>query len=173
MCIDLRVIELKAIDFLDKHSIAYQRFDHEAVFTCDEANEVIPDLGGARTKNLFLRNKKGKRHFLLVISEEKQIDLTELSKQLGSSRFSFGSADQLREYLGVEPGSVSLLSVLNDPDQRVELLVDADVWSASAVLCHPLVNTCTLVLALDQMKVVMSLLDRVAHVMDMPLRSEQ
>lgn len=161
---------MKAIEFLNTHNIHYQRFDHEAVFTCDEANEVIPDLGGARTKNLFLRNKKGKRHFLLVICEDKAIDLTELSKQLDSSRFSFGSADQLNEYLGVEPGSVSLLSVLNDPDKKVELIVDADVWNASAVLCHPLVNTSTLVLEMDQLKSVMALLDRDVKVMEMPLK---
>ncbi|MEM8499186.1 MAG: prolyl-tRNA synthetase associated domain-containing protein [Pseudomonadota bacterium] len=161
---------MKAIKFLDTHNIRYQRFDHEAVFTCDEANEVIPDLGGARTKNLFLRNKKGKRHFLLVICEDKAIDLTELSKQLDSSRFSFGSAAQLNEYLGVEPGSVSLLSVLNDPDKNVELIVDADVWSASAVLCHPLVNTSTLVLKMDQLKSLMALLDRDVKVMEMPLK---
>lgn len=161
---------MKAIEFLDTHDIRYQRFDHKAVFTCDEANEVIPDLGGARTKNLFLRNKKGKRHFLLVICEDKAIDLTELSKQLDSSRFSFGSADQLNEYLGVEPGSVSLLSVLNDPDKKVELIVDADVWNASAVLCHPLVNTSTLVLEMDQLKSLMALLDRDVKVMEMPLK---
>ncbi|MFK7730310.1 MAG: prolyl-tRNA synthetase associated domain-containing protein [Pseudomonadales bacterium] len=161
---------MKAIEFLDKHNICYQRFDHKAVFTCDEANEVIPDLGGARTKNLFLRNKKGKRHFLLVICEDKAIDLTELSKQLDSSRFSFGSAEQLDEYLGVEPGSVSLLSVLNDLEQKVELIVDADVWNATAVLCHPLVNTCTLVLAMEQMKTVMNLLGREVKVMEMPLK---
>lgn len=161
---------MKAIEFLDKHNIRYERFDHEAVFTCDEANEVIPDLGGARTKNLFLRNKKGKRHFLLVICEDKAIDLTELSKQLESSRFSFGTPDQLSEYLGVEPGSVSLLSVLNDPENKVELIVDADVWDASAVLCHPLVNTSTLVLKMDQLKNMMALLDRDVKVMDMPLK---
>lgn len=161
---------MKAIEFLDKHDIRYERFDHKAVFTCDEANEVIPDLGGARTKNLFLRNKKGKRHFLLVICEDKAIDLTELSKQLDSSRFSFASAEQLNEYLGVEPGSVSLLSVLNDPENRVELIVDADVWSAAAVLCHPLVNTSTVVLPMDQLKTVMALLDRAVKVMEMPLK---
>lgn len=161
---------MKAIEFLDQHDIRYQRFDHKAVFTCDEANEVIPDLGGARTKNLFLRNKKGRRHFLLVICEDKAIDLTELSKQLDSSRFSFGSAEQLKEYLGVEPGSVSLLSVLNDPEKKVELIVDADVWAASAVLCHPLVNTATLVLPMDQLRAVMALLDREVNVMAMPLK---
>lgn len=161
---------MKAIDFLDKHDIRYQRFDHAAVFTCDEANDVIPDLGGARTKNLFLRNKKGKRHFLLVICEDKAIDLTELSKQLNSSRFSFGSAEQLNEYLGVEPGSVSLLSVLNDPEKEVELIVDADVWNAPAVLCHPLINTSTLVLPMDQLRAFMVLLDREVKVMKMPLK---
>ncbi len=161
---------MKAIEFLDTHGIRYQRFDHEAVFTCDEANEVIPELGGARTKNLFLRNKKGKRYFLLVICEDKAIDFTELSKQLDSSRFSFGTPEQLNEFLGVEPGSVSLLSVLNDTEKKVELIVDADVWNASAVLCHPLVNTSTLIMPMDQLQAFMALLDRDVKVMDMPLK---
>lgn len=159
-----------AIEFLNKNNIDYERFDHRAVYTCDEANEVIPDLAGARTKNLFLRNKKGDRYFLLVLSEEKAIDLTALSKQLGSSRFTFASAERLKEHLAVEPGSVSLLAIMNDTDAKVELIIDADVWAANAVLCHPLVNTSTLILAMDQVKTFLGLLNKSANIMTLPIK---
>jgi Ala-tRNA(Pro) deacylase len=133
--------------FLDEHGIVYQRCDHPAVYTVDEAARLVPPLPGAKTKNLFLRDKPGRRHFLVCVPANKQVDLRALSETIGANRLSFGSAERLKRYLGVAPGAVTLLAVFNDSDHAVSLLVDEDLWQAEAFQFHPLVNTATLVLA--------------------------
>lgn len=135
-------------EFLDQHGIAYQRFDHPAVFTCEQANELRIPMPGKDTKNLFLRDKKGKRHFLVSVGHEKQVDLKALTETLGVQQgLSFGSPERLKAHLGVEPGSVTLLGLVNDTAHAVEFVVDRAVWEAEAVCCHPLVNTATLVIS--------------------------
>ena len=133
-------------EFLEKNEVEYERHDHEAVFTVEESKKLSPELEGASTKNLFLRDKKGSRHFLVTVQEDKQIDLKALSGKLDSSRLSFASTERLKTHLGIEPGSVSLLALANDHDKKVEAFIDKDIWQEEAILCHPLVNTSTLVI---------------------------
>lgn len=135
------------LSFLDRNGIEYQRCDHPAVYTVEEAARLVPPLPGAKTKNLFLRDKPGRRHFLVCVPAAKQVDLRALSDALRTGRLSFGSADRLMARLGVEPGAVTLLAVFNDPGRTVELFVDADLWAHEAFQFHPLVNTGTLVLS--------------------------
>ena len=135
--------------FLDSINVSYERFDHPAVYTVSEAKKFSPEMDGASTKNLFLRDKKGIRHFLVVVSQDKQVDLKELSSILEASRLSFASPDRLKKYLGIEPGSVSILALLNDPEKTVEVFVDNELWNAEIILCHPLVNTSTLAITRD------------------------
>ncbi|NKB72343.1 MAG: prolyl-tRNA synthetase associated domain-containing protein [Candidatus Latescibacteria bacterium] len=130
--------------FLDEQHIAYQRVDHPPVFTCQEAEEKVPPLPGVHTKNLFVRDRKGKRHFLITVGFDKQVDLKGLGTMLEVSKLGMASPQRLLKYLGVEPGSVTLLSVINDPDGAVDVVVDEAVWKAEALLCHPLINTATL-----------------------------
>jgi len=134
-------------EFLDGHGIAYQRCDHPAVFTVAEMKRLVPPLDGAHTKNLFLRDKKGRRHVLVVVGSDKQVDIKGLSGAVGLDHLSFGSPERLKKYLGIEPGSVSLLALLNDAAREVEVFVDRELWSADALQCHPLVNTATLVIS--------------------------
>ena len=138
--------------FLDSINVAYERFDHPAVYTVSEAKKLSPEMDGASTKNLFLRDKKGIRHFLVVVPQDKQVDLKELSSILEASRLSFASPDRLNKYLGIEPGSVSILALLNDPEKTVEVFVDNELWNAEIILCHPLVNTSTLAITRDGIK---------------------
>ncbi len=133
--------------FLDEHGIGYHRCDHPAVFTVDEAARWVPPLPGAKTKNLFLRDKPGRRHFLVCVPAAKTVDLRALSAAIGAGRLSFGSPDRLGRFLGVEPGAVTLLALFNDPARAVELYVDEALWEAEAFQFHPLVNTSTLVIA--------------------------
>ena len=136
--------------FLEKNRIEYQRFDHPPVFTVADVHRLTPDLPGAGTKNLFFRDKKGARHFLVVVPHDKRVDLKRLPKCLASGRVSFGSPQRLKEHLGIEPGSVSLLAVFNDRSrQQVELFIDATLWQEDAFQFHPLVNTSTLVISKD------------------------
>lgn len=135
--------------FLDHHGVRYQRCDHPAVFTVAEAARLVPPLPAAHTKNLFLRDKKGTRHFLVVVPAEKRVDLSALPGTLGSTKLSLGSPERLRDHLGIEPGSVSLLGLFNDPKHTVEVFIDRELWQADAFQCHPLVNTATLVISRD------------------------
>lgn len=132
---------------LDTNGIAYTRHDHAAVFTCDEADRAMPATGAAHTKNLFLRDKKGQRHWLLVTLCEKAVDLRRVAERIGADRLSLGSAERLEKYLRVTPGSVTLLALANDPRHEVAVLIDEDVWRAAKVQAHPLINTATLVIS--------------------------
>ena len=138
--------------FLAENHIEYKRYDHPAVYTVKEARQLVPELPAAKTKNLFLRDKKGLRHFLVIVPADKRIDIKALPRVVGSDRLSFGSAQRLKKYLGVEPGAVTLFAIFNDPDHNVELIVDEVLWQAEAYQFHPLVNTSTLVISHDNLK---------------------
>lgn len=132
------------LEFLAAQGIRCERADHPPVFTIDEMERLVPPLAGAPTKNLFLRDKKGTRQALVVVGASKPVDLRALAASTGFERPSFGSADRLRRCLGIEPGSVSLLALVNDTNHAVEVFIDRDLWTAPAMHCHPLVNTATL-----------------------------
>ena len=134
--------------FLENNGIHYQRFDHPAVYTVEEAERLCPKMPGASIKNLFLRDKNGKRHFLAVVGWKKSVDLKKLNELLGVSGLSFASPERLQKYLGVEPGSVTLLGLIKDQNHEVEVVIDKQLWG-QALQCHPLVNTATLVMPAD------------------------
>lgn len=146
---------------LDDLSIQYKRIDHVPVYTSDQARLLIPEQPAATAKNLFLKNKKGKNHYLLVFDDRKTLDMKTLANQIGSSRLSLASPERLKAHLNVEPGAVSLLALINDPDNKVQLLLDRDIWEEAFLQCHPLVNTTTLILALADVK---RFLQRVGHI---------
>lgn len=130
--------------FLSEHNIQYSRVDHPPVYTCKEAEKLVPSMRGIHTKNLFVRDKKGRNHFLVVVSDTKSVNLKALSSKLGVTNISLGSPSRLQKYLGVEPGAVSLLAIVNDTESAVEVVLDRDIWKDDALQCHPLVNTSTL-----------------------------
>jgi Ala-tRNA(Pro) deacylase len=137
--------------FLDEHQISYEKFDHSPVYTVEESKKLSPAMSGGKTKNLFVRDKKGKHHILLTVEQDKRVDLKKVSKFIGYGRLSFCSPERLIKYLGVEPGSVSLLGILNDQAGEVEILIDEDLWKEQYLLCHPLVNTSTLRLGREEL----------------------
>lgn len=133
-------------DFLARHAIEYVKHDHPPVMTCEEEKLNVPESGAVRTKNIFLRDKKGKRHLLLVTSCAKTVSIAAFGEISGAGRLSFASPERLEKYLGVKPGSVTVLGLIHDPEHAVEVYVDADVWSAGSLHAHPLRNDATLVL---------------------------
>jgi Ala-tRNA(Pro) deacylase len=157
--------------FLTAHGITCQRVDHPPVFTIDEVERLVPPLHGAATKNLFLRDKKGTRQALVVVAADKPVDLRALASSTGFERPSFGSADRLRRCLGIEPGSVSLLALMNDPDHAVEVFIDRDLWAADAIHCHPLVNTATLSVRHDDVERVLAATGHAHRLVDVPAAS--
>ncbi len=160
----------KALDFLDTHGIPYDRYDHPAVFTVEEVTELVDIPKGQRTKNLFVRDKKGRRHILIVVPFDKQVDLMALGAATGLGRMSFGSKQRLLKHLDVEPGSVTLMGVINDPDHLVEVIVDQAIWNADSVRCHPLVNTSTVVLDQAGMRQLFSITGHEPTVLEVPSR---
>jgi Ala-tRNA(Pro) deacylase len=144
------------LEFLDQHQIRYSYHEHVAVFTSQQARELIEPLPGASAKNLFLRDKKGKRHFLLTVDDQKTVNLKSIAASHGISGLSLASPERLMTHLGVTPGAVSLMALVNDPEGRVEVLIDQDLWSADALHAHPLVNTATLVIPLEGIKTFLS-----------------
>jgi len=131
---------------LDQLGIAHRTVEHPPVFTVEEAKALRGNLPGHHIKNLFLRNKK-EEMWLVVALEDRAIDLKRLGEVLSAGRLSFGSADRLKRTLGVEPGSVTPLSLVNDEARAVQLVLDRGVADGGPVNAHPLVNTMTTALA--------------------------
>ena len=157
--------------FLTNCEITYQRVDHPPVFTVAEAEEKVPPLPGAHTKNLFLRDCKGRRHFLVIVDGAMPVNLKALRGILGADKLGMASPERLGKYLGVAPGAVSLLGVLNDAERTVEVVFDRAVWAAKALQCHPLVNKTTLVISRPDVK---RLLEKTGHawrVVEVPART--
>ena len=129
--------------FLDGLGIAHRTVTHPAVFTVEESRALRGTVPGGHTKNLFLRDKKGVP-YLVVAGEDAAIELRDLHRRLGASgRFSFGSAELMRELLGVEPGSVTPFAAINDKAGRVTVVLDAAMMQHPLLSFHPLVNTGT------------------------------
>ena len=127
---------------LDALGLAHRTVDHAPVFTVGQAKQHRGELPGHHIKNLFLRNKK-EAMWLVVALEDREIDLKRLGEALGAGRLSFGSPERLRRHLGVEPGSVTPFSVINDPDHQVTLVLDRGVAEGGPLNAHPLTNTMT------------------------------
>lgn len=139
------------LDRLKTLGIAAETFEHEPVFTVAESRHVKARIPGAHSKNLFVKDKKG-RLFLITAKDETPIDLKRAHEAIGASgRLSFGSADQLREVLGVEPGSVTPFAVVNDTEGRVTMILDANLMEHERVNFHPLVNSMTTSVSRDDL----------------------
>lgn len=156
------------LKFLENLGVNFTRIDHPPVYTCEELQKYVAGLPGARTKNLFLRDKKGRRHFLVLVAAERTVDIRSLENLLDVDRLSLGSAERLKRCLEVEAGAVSLLALVNDREKQVELVVDRELWQAEALQCHPLVNTSTLVVPMAGIRVLLDSLQRLPRVVDLP-----
>lgn len=136
--------ECRVYDFLDNLDIAYQRVDHAPAMTMEACVAVDEALGVIMCKNLFLCNRQNTAFYLLLTPADKPFKTKDLSRQIGSSRLSFGSGDFMEEFLDITPGSLSVLGLMNDKDNRVQLLIDKDVLKETYIGCHPCINTSSL-----------------------------
>ena len=112
---------------LDALGIEYERFEHPAVFNSEDADVHWGPLGGTPVKNLFLRNKKGDRHYLVILGIDKRADLKQLVKIIGDDRFSFGSPERLMDKMGLTPGSVSPFGLLHASSGDIQVIIDDDL----------------------------------------------
>ena len=138
--------EIRVYDFLDKLGVQYQRIDHEAAMTMEACEEIDHALGDNTTicKNLFLCNRQETDFYLLLMPGDKPFKTKDLSAQIHSARLSFAKPEYMEKYLDITPGSVSVLGLMNDPEKKVQLLIDEDVMKEPYFGCHPCINTSSL-----------------------------
>jgi Ala-tRNA(Pro) deacylase len=132
---------------LDRLGIRYEVYEHPPVFTAEDAAGHWKDIPAAAVKNLFLRNKKGDRHYLVVLGIAKQADLKRLVRIVGDDRLSFGSPERLMKHLGVTPGSVSPFGLIHDRAGAVTVIVDSDLRAAERLIFHPNDNTASVTIS--------------------------
>ncbi len=139
--------EQAVYDRLTQLGIPYERHDHPPVPTVEAAEQYWAGIDATHCKNLFLRNQKGNRHYLVVLVASKKADLRAVADQIGDGKLSFASPERLMKQLGLEPGSVSPFGLINDVDHAVRVVLDRDLKLAERVSFHPNVNTRTLVIS--------------------------
>ena len=127
--------------------IAFERHEHPPVATVDEAKQHWAGIDATHCKNLFLRNQKGNRHYLVVLEHSKRADLRAVADQIGDGKLSFASPERLMTHLGLTPGSVSPFGLINNRDHAVRVVLDRDLKSATRVSFHPNINTATYVVS--------------------------
>jgi len=155
----------RLLAWMAANGVAQTTHDHPAVFRVEEGLELKAALPGAHTKNLFLKDKKG-RLWLISARQDTVIDLKRAPGTIGSDRLSFGNEGLLYETLGLTPGSVTALGLINDVDRRVTFVLDKALWDADIVNFHPLTNTATTALAQPDFRRFLTLLGREPMVVD-------
>ena len=133
--------EIAVYDLLDELQIPYERVDHEAAMTMEVCLEIDKVLQATICKNLFLCNRQESKFYLLMIPDTKVFHTKDLSAQINSSRLSFAKPEYMEKFLDITPGSVSVLGLMNDTENHVQLLIDEDVLKSEFVGCHPCINT--------------------------------
>ena len=136
--------EIRTYDFLDSLGIEYYRIDHEHLDTMEQCEAVDIALETVLCKNLFLCNRQHTAFYLLMMPGAKHFKTKELSSQINTSRLSFAEPEYLLEYLDIIPGSVSIMGLINDKENKVQLLIDKDVIVPDHIGCHPCANTSSL-----------------------------
>lgn len=133
--------------YLNEVEIPFEVFRHPPLPTIEIAREYWKDVPGTHCKNLFFRNHKGNKHYLVIIESNSDLDIHDLEKSLRQGKLSFASEQRMEKYLGVKPGSVSPFGLLNDPGHHVKLFIDKQLLEAKSLAFHPNDNTATLVIS--------------------------
>ena len=136
--------EIRVYDLLDRLGITYQRIDHEAAMTMEACTEIDKALNATICKNLLLCNRQCTQFYLLMLPGDKHFKTSTFSKQIGSSRLSFADPEYMAQFLDITPGSVSVLGLMNDHENHVQLIIDEDILKGEYFGCHPCINTSSL-----------------------------
>lgn len=136
--------EIRVYDLLDSLDIEYMRIDHEKAETMEACVDIDNMLNATICKNLFLCNSQKTKFYLLMMPGDKKFKTKELSKQINSSRLSFAAEEYMEKYLDILPGSVSVMGLMNDKENAVQLIVDEDILKGEYLGCHPCINTSSL-----------------------------
>lgn len=136
--------EIRVYDLLENLGIEYQRVDHEEANTMEACNEIDKTLGAFICKNLFLCNRTKTDFYLLLMPADKVFKTKDITKQIGCSRLSFAGSEFMEEFLDIKPGAVSVMGLMNDKNNRIQLLIDKPVIENDTIGCHPCVSTSSL-----------------------------
>jgi len=165
--------EVRVYDLLDELNIEYQRVDHEAADTAEACHKVEPVLGTPICRNIFLCNRQQTDFYLLMMEMDKIFKTKYLSAQLGTSRLSFAPPEFMQEFLDIEPGSVSVMGLMNDHEKRVQLVMDKSVYESLEIGCHPCVSTSSLrIKTCDILKKFLPAVGHDVTVVDLPVVEE-
>ncbi len=161
--------ELRVYDLLDQLHIPFERVDHAAAMTMEDCAEVDAVLGTIICKNLFLCNRQKTQFYLLMMPADKPFHTKDITAQIGSARLSFAAPEYMAQFLDITPGSVSIMGLMNDADNRVQLLIDKPVAQSGKLACHPCINTSSILM--DTRDVLGKFLPAVHHsaiIVDLP-----
>lgn len=165
--------EMRVYDLLDSLGIEYERTDHIAAMTMDDCLEIDRILEVVICKNLFLCNRQKTKFYLLMMPGNKTFKTKDVSSQIGSSRLSFADAEDMEKYLNITPGSVSVMGLMNDTENQVQLLIDRPVIESPLFACHPCVNTSSLRMKTsDVMNTFLPAVHHEAIIVDLPEYTE-
>lgn len=165
--------EERCYQLLDSLGIEFERADHDFADTIEACHEVEKVLGCEICKNLLLTNRQMTEVYLLLMPGDKPFKTKLLSKQIGSARLSFASAEQMLQYLDITPGSVSVLGLMNDADSKVRLLVDRELLNQEYIGCHPCINSSSLkIKTSDIMEKLLPAMQHEASLVDLPWEVE-
>jgi Ala-tRNA(Pro) deacylase len=139
--------EERVTAYLTGLGIAFEPYQHPPIATAEEGEQYWAGIDAVHCKNLFLRNQKGTRHYLVILAHTKRADLRAVADQIGDGKLSFASAERLMKYLGVTPGSVSPFGLIHDHDHHVRVYLDRELKLAPRISFHPNINTATFVLS--------------------------
>jgi len=139
--------EQPVIAALEALGIRFERYEHPPVASAVDAEAHWVDIDALHCKNLFLRNQKGTRHYLVILKHLKRADLRAVANQIGDGKLSFGSPERLMTHLGVTPGSVSPFGLIHDAAHEVRVCLDRDLKTEGRISFHPNINTATFVIA--------------------------
>lgn len=137
---------MQVYEALNNLGIVYEKHDHIPVYTIEQASQLDLDLQGRHCKNLFIRDRSGMKHYLVIVEDSKKVDFKKLAEQINSTKLSFASEERLFQYLGLKPGAVSPFGLIND-NKKVEVLIDEDLKNYQEIGFHPNINTVTLILS--------------------------
>ena len=166
--------ELRCYDLLDRLGLAYDRADHDAADTIEACAAVEQVLGAGICKNLFLTNRQQTAFYLLLMPGHKPFRTKDLSHQIGSARLSFADPADMEKYLDITPGSVSVLGLMNDTENAVQLVLDKPIAESTRIGCHPCINTSTLKLRMaDAIDVLIPALAHAPTYVDLPVYEPQ
>ena len=161
--------EIRCYDLLDRLGVEYQRIDHEAAMTMEACAAIDAALNTVICKNLLLCNRQCTVFYLLMMPGDKNFKTSILSKEIGSSRLSFAAPEYMEKFLDITPGSLSVLGLMNDKENQVQLLIDEDVLKGAYFGCHPCINTSSLRIATrDLMETILPALNHQPQIVTLP-----